>query len=42
MTKAYAMMLILTLGAPLAAAELTAPQLPLIDAAAVRAQLADK
>ena len=41
MIKPYAMMLILTLGAPLAAAELTALQLPLIDAAAVRSQLTD-
>lgn len=42
MIKPYAMILILALGAPLAAAELTAPQLPLIDAATVRAQLTDK
>jgi hypothetical protein len=42
MFKTYTMIAILTLGAPLAAAELAAPQLPLIDAAAVRAQLTDK
>ncbi len=42
MFKAYAMIAILTLGAPLAAAELAAPQLPLIDASEVRAQLTDK
>ncbi|MCM2267126.1 MAG: hypothetical protein NDI60_05050 [Elusimicrobiales bacterium] len=36
MTKTYTLPLILALGAP-AAAELSAPQLPLIDAAAVRA-----
>ncbi|MBI5743887.1 MAG: hypothetical protein HY952_05005, partial [Elusimicrobia bacterium] len=41
MTKTYTMLLILALGAP-AAAELAAPELPLLDAAAVRAQLTDK
>ena len=41
MTKTYSMLLILALGAP-AAAELSAPQLPLIDAAAVRSQPFEK
>ncbi len=42
MNKVYAMIAILTFGAPLAAAEPAAPQLPFIDAAMVRSLMPEK
>ena len=41
MTKTYAILIMLALGAPLAAAEQRAPELPFMDTASVRAQMTD-